>query len=58
MGWRQLLDIYDEAAATYATERAARPTACPNDGQPLREDPRGMLRCDFDGWTEQDAPPC
>lgn len=57
MGWRQLSDIYEEAAADLAAERAAPPTACPNDGQPLRKGPDGYLYCDFDGWSERDAPP-
>lgn len=56
MGWQQLADIYSEAAATYAAEQAARPTACPRDGEPLREGPDGALYCPFDGWTEADAP--
>lgn len=56
MSWRQLQSIYEEGAATAAAERAARPTACPNDGEPLQEGPDGYLFCDFDGWNERDTP--
>jgi hypothetical protein len=56
VGWQQLADIYREAAATYAAEQNERPTACPNDGEPLIEDLDGVLRCRFDGWSELDAP--
>lgn len=58
MGWRQLGNIYKAAADELAAQRATRPTACPNDGQPLKPGPDGYLFCDFDGWSERDAPPC
>ena len=53
MSWEQLLDIGTEAAQTAAAERTAPPTACPNDGEPLRSGPNGELFCTFDGyrWT-------
>jgi hypothetical protein len=53
MAWEQLLDIAREAAAEREAERGTPPSACPNDGEPLQEDPQGRLRCRFDGyvWT-------
>lgn len=49
--WYQLLDIVQEAAAAHREDRDRVPTACPNDGEPLRAGPRGVLHCPFDGWT-------
>jgi hypothetical protein len=48
--WYGLLDIYREAAAWYAEDMSAQPVACPNDGEPLLQGPRGELYCPFDGW--------
>ncbi|MGW0587456.1 hypothetical protein [Streptosporangium sp. NPDC002607] len=49
-GWRTLLDIAREATADRQAERERPPTACPNDGEPLRSGPGGVLHCSFDGW--------
>ena len=53
MSWEQLLDIQREAAAIAEAERSQPPTACPNDGEPLKKGPNGVLHCSFDGWTHQ-----
>lgn len=49
--WWTLKEIADENRAWNDYERARGPVACPNDGEPLRLDPSGMLHCPFDGWT-------
>lgn len=51
MGWEQLKAIMDEARATRELEQREPPVACPNDGEPLEQGPRGTLHCKFDGWT-------
>lgn len=48
--WWTLLSIY-ETNAQFAREEREAPVACPNDGEPLERDPRGKLRCPYDGWT-------
>lgn len=50
MAWEQLLAIQREAAEEIRAELAAPPQACPNDGEPLREGPGGVLFCTYDGW--------
>lgn len=45
MSWRQLQSIYEDAAATYASEQDAPPVACPTHGDPLESGPRGELHC-------------
>ena len=54
MSWRSLVSIYQAAADERASEEDHPPTACPNDGEPLEEGPRGQLHCPFDGWIWQD----
>lgn len=44
--WWGLVSIARESARNSEAE----PTACPNDGEPLRSGPRGELYCPFDGW--------
>lgn len=51
MSWQQLADIYREGSARRETEMLEPPVACPNDGTPLEEGPRGELHCPFDGYT-------
>jgi hypothetical protein len=51
MSWQQMISIVQEARALQAEEEVAKPTACPNDGTPLKETPDGVLFCPFDGWT-------
>ena len=49
-GW----DLYSTLAlqAEYLQYYASvPPVACPNDGEPLERDPRGKLRCAYDGWV-------
>ena len=53
MGWDQLRAIAQEAREDLENEIYSRPQACPNDGQPLEEDKNGVLRCNFDGWSER-----
>jgi hypothetical protein len=52
VSWYQLLEIYKEARTEEAAQKAARPVACPNDGEPLIEGPDGKLFCKFDGFVE------
>lgn len=57
MSWEQLLSIIRTSREEAAENRARPPEACPNDGEPLRQDPvTGRLRCRFDGW-EWDGEP-
>lgn len=55
MSWNQLLDIMrqnkDEAASGRDIERYV----CPNDGEPLRQGPRGGWYCPFDGYRPDGA---
>lgn len=51
MSWYSLGDIYRAAEDERQQLDEQPPTACPNDGQPLEEGPRGELHCRFDGWT-------
>jgi hypothetical protein len=50
MSWQQLLSILREARDEVEAEKTRPPTACPNDGEPLRAGPDGGLYCPFDGW--------
>lgn len=56
MSWEQLQAITQEARDEARAERAQRPTACPNDGEPLLTGPNGLLYCPFDGWNEAAEP--
>lgn len=51
MGWRQLLSIYREAEDTFAAEQSQPPTACPNHGDPLETNSRGVLHCPLGDFT-------
>lgn len=48
--WEQLLSIRQEAAEWRRAELATPPAACPNDGEPLKSGPGGVLYCPYDGW--------
>lgn len=50
MSWYGLLSILKAGADEDEQQRAMRPWACPNDGQPLTDGPHGTLLCRFDGW--------
>lgn len=50
-GWGSWSAVRQFAADVARDERARRPRACPNDGEPLDEDRDGVLRCPWDGWT-------
>jgi len=51
-GWWGLLSILQEREIVKRQLHSKRPTACPNDGEPLRSGPRGSpgLYCPYDGW--------
>lgn len=53
MSWQQLADIARMNAAEAQYWREMPPTACPNDGEPLKPGPDGRLYCPFDGWTDR-----
>lgn len=55
-GWQSLLSIYATAAAEQELDDSMPPLACPNDGEPLMEDPAGALRCRWDGWVWDGQP--
>lgn len=50
MSWEQLISIRREQAEVIASQLAAEPVACPNDGEPLTQGPDGDLFCKYDGW--------
>lgn len=51
MSWEQLVEIFGLQADDYRRSRTDPPSACPNDGEPLREGPDGELFCIADGWS-------
>lgn len=55
-GWEALLSIYQTASAERQALDEVVPATCPHDGEPLREDPKGNLRCPFDGWVWDGQP--
>ena len=48
--WYGLKAVLDDARAMHEEERSRPPVACPNDGEPLRTGPNGILYCPYDGW--------
>jgi len=54
MAWEDLLAITKEARALRDEDANRAPTACPIDGEPLRQGPGGQLYCPFDGWKPGD----
>jgi hypothetical protein len=50
MSWETLRDITREAAEYARAASTAPPTACPQDGEPLRSGPRGELYCPYDAY--------
>lgn len=48
--WWGLVAILTEAAQEERWQHQRTPMACPNDGEPLRSGPGGVLFCPFDGW--------
>jgi Domain of unknown function (DUF4082) len=54
MGWYGLLSILHEAKEQRREIEERPPMACPNDGEPLLQGPRGLLYCPFDGWRWPD----
>lgn len=55
-GWQSLISIFDTAVAERVAIDLSAPVACPNDGEPLRVDPDGNLRCQWDGWVWDGRP--
>lgn len=53
-GWYGLLSIIKEAKEEKREIEERPPMACPNDGEPLLQGPRGTLYCRFDGWRWPD----
>lgn len=52
-GWYGLLNIAREAARLVAEDAERVPLSCPNDGEPLRTGPGGVIYCPYDGWRYQ-----
>jgi hypothetical protein len=50
VSWEQLISIRDAAIEEGRADREEPPAACPNDGEPLRAGPNGVLFCISDGW--------
>ena len=50
MSWESLVAIRKQNIDFTAEWVESPPEACPNDGTPLLESPRGGLVCPFDGW--------
>jgi hypothetical protein len=50
VSWAQLQEIVREAKVMASEDRSVRPSACPNDGEPLVSDFAGQLVCPYDGW--------
>lgn len=48
--WWSLLAVMQEAAQYAQQDRTEAPSACPNDGEPLKTGPRGERYCPFCGW--------
>lgn len=48
--WGQLVSILREAENDRRQRESIPPTACPNDGEPLRSAKDGSLYCPFDSW--------
>lgn len=53
MSWESLRQVYEEAKQLREDERRRRPVACPDDGTPLENGPRGELHCRHCGWTDR-----
>jgi hypothetical protein len=57
MSWAQLIAITQEAKQIRREDDAAEVVACPYDGEPLKENSRGVLRCPFGDYeTRRGAP--
>lgn len=50
MSWQELISIRAEAIEDLRLWQSQPPVACPNDGEPLRQGPNGVLFCISDGW--------
>lgn len=55
-GWGSLIAIIATDAQERADWATQPPIACPNDGEPLINDPDGNLRCGWDGWVWDGRP--
>lgn len=59
MGYDGLLSLLHSCTEEFVQardEERDNPSACPNDGEPLREGPDGFPYCPFDGWRPDGAP--
>lgn len=56
MAWEQLVEVIRSAQDDHRTYVSQPPRACPNDGEPLKEGPDGVLFCPSDGWAPHDDP--
>ena len=45
------LELMKLAAEERRQEETSPPVDCPNDGTPLQRNSKGVLHCEFDGWT-------
>lgn len=53
MTWYDLLGIVDTSREDHDRQQRLTPYACPNDGEPLRVGPTGILFCAYDSWTPE-----
>ena len=57
MSWAQLIAITQEAKQVLAEDRAAPVVACPNCGEPLKGNSKGIMRCPWGHYeTRRGAP--
>lgn len=56
MSWEQLAETFRQGWSDHKDYVSQPPAACPNDGEPLREGPDGVLFCPSDGWRPSDDP--
>jgi hypothetical protein len=56
MSWDELLSIVRTDRAEQAANRAGPPSACPHDGEPLKTDLEGKLRCPAGDWVWDNGP--
>lgn len=55
-GWEKLLSIFELNLDEQRSWIGTPPQACPRDGEPLKTDTEGNLRCPADGWTWDGTP--
>lgn len=55
-GWRGLQGILTSARAEFAADQERPYVDCPNDGQPLLVNVKGITYCPYDGWRPPGQP--